>query len=98
MLRDIQTHPLPLKEASRQLGFIRFRNIEDSKDFLERNHPYIYLYGPSAGDGDRSTQVRIAYSREREDRTRTKTEGDWTCRMVSLRTKSPMRSPLKPVV
>lgn len=71
-------------EASRQLGFLRFRAIEDSREFLERNHPYIYLYGPNAVEGDRSTKVRIAYSREREDRTRAKAEGDWTCRMVGF--------------
>lgn len=69
---------------SRQLGFLRFYSINESRVFLERNHPFIYLYGPSAGDNDRSTKVRIAYSREREDRARPKSEGDWTCRMVRL--------------
>ncbi|KAJ6117474.1 hypothetical protein N7512_007199 [Penicillium capsulatum] len=78
VIRDRQT------KASRQLGFLRFHNIEDSRDFLERNHPYIYFYGPSASKGDRSTQVRIAYSREREDRARAKAEGDWTCRMCAV--------------
>lgn len=71
-------------EVSRQLGFLRFHSINESRAFLERNHPFIYLYGPSAGDTDRSTKVRIAYSRERDDRSRTKGEGDWTCRMVRL--------------
>lgn len=68
-------------EASRQLGFLRFHSILDSKDFLERNHPFVHLYGPT---GEKSTKVRIAYSREREDRVRAKAEGDWTCRMVSF--------------
>lgn len=68
-------------EASRQLGFLRFHSIPDSRDFLARNHPFIHLYGPT---GEKSTKVRIAYSREREDRVRAKAEGDWTCRMVSF--------------
>lgn len=66
-------------EVSRQLGFLRFKTVEDSKEFLEQNHPFIHLYGPT---GERSTKVRIAYSKEREDRARVKAEGDWTCRMV----------------
>ncbi|KAJ5153143.1 uncharacterized protein N7482_009621 [Penicillium canariense] len=71
-------------KVSRQLGFLRFHSINESRAFLEANHPYIYLYGPSAGDNDRSTRVRIAYSREREDRARVKAEGDWTCRMCAV--------------
>jgi hypothetical protein len=73
-----------LAEISRGLGFLRFRTIDYARDFLERSHPCIYLYGPTAGENDRSTKVRIAYSREREDRTRSKGEGDWTCRMVGV--------------
>lgn len=87
---------LAFTEASRQLGFLRFRAIEDSREFLERNHPHIYLYGPNAVEGDRSTKVRIAYSREREDRTRAKAEGDWTCRMVGLILKSMQGTCLTP--
>ncbi|KAF7717040.1 Uncharacterized protein PECH_003142 [Penicillium ucsense] len=78
VIRDRQT------KLSRQLGFLRFTSIDDARAFLEQNHPYIYLYGPSAGENDRSTKVRIAYSREREDRTRVKTEADWTCRMCAV--------------
>lgn len=70
-------------ELSRQLGFLRFRTIEESRDFVTKNQPNIYFYGPSAGPNDRSTKVRIAYSREREDRARPRGESDWTCRMVS---------------
>lgn len=70
-------------ELSRQLGFLRFRTIEESRDFVTKNQPAIYFYGPSAGPNDRSTKVRIAYSREREDRARPRGESDWTCRMVS---------------
>ena len=69
-------------ELSKQLGFLRFPTIDESRAFVERNHRGIYLYGPSAGPNDRSTKVRIAYSREREDRNRAKGEGDWMCRMV----------------
>ncbi|CAI7670627.1 unnamed protein product [Penicillium pancosmium] len=73
-----------LAEVSRGLGFLRFRTIDYARDFLERNHPCIYLYGPTAGENDRSTKVRIAYSREREDRARAKADGDWTCRMCAV--------------
>lgn len=66
-------------EASRQLGFLRFKSLDESRAFLEHNFPFIHFYGPSA---EHSTKVRIAYSREREDRARVKAEGDWTCRMV----------------
>ncbi|KAJ5768111.1 G-patch domain protein [Penicillium manginii] len=78
VIRDRQT------KISRGLGFLRFRTIDYARDFLERSHPCIYLYGPTAGENDRSTKVRIAYSREREDRTRSKGEGDWTCRMCAV--------------
>ena len=66
-------------EVSRRLGFLRFHTIDASREFVERNHPYIFFYGPT---NDRSTQVRIAYSREREDRPRA---SDWNCRKVSQR-------------
>lgn len=73
-----------VSEISRQLGFLRFSSLEDSRAFVERNFPAIYLYGPNSSDGDRGAKVRIAYSREREDRARARAEGDWTCKMVSL--------------
>ncbi|KAJ5967905.1 hypothetical protein N7501_004153 [Penicillium viridicatum] len=68
VIRDRQT------KLSRQLGFLRFPTIDASREFVERNHPYIFFYGPT---NNRSTQVRIAYSREREDRPRA---SDWNCR------------------
>lgn len=71
-------------EVSRGLGFLRFQSIDYSRAFLERNHPSVYFYGPTAGNNDRATKVRIAYSREREDRTRAKADGDWTCRMCAV--------------
>lgn len=69
-------------EVSRQIGFLRFPSLDASRDFMDRNAPYIYFRGPNAGEDDRGTKVRIAYSREREDR-RSRPEGEWTCRMVS---------------
>lgn len=66
-------------EVSRRLGFLRFHTIDASREFVERNYPYIFFYGPT---NDRSTKVRIAYSREREDRPRA---SDWNCRKVSQR-------------
>jgi len=80
----VQLINLSLSEVSRGLGFLRFASIEKSRDFLEANYPYIYFYGPTAGNDDRATKVRIAYSREREDRARAKAEGDWTCRMCAV--------------
>lgn len=71
-------------EASRGFGFIRFPTLEDSKAFVERNYPSIYLYGNgSSGNDEQAAKVRIAYSRERDDRNRgEKAEGEWTCKIV----------------
>ncbi|KAF7594819.1 hypothetical protein BBP40_008149 [Aspergillus hancockii] len=69
---------------SRQLGFLRFRDLNYSRAFVERNFPSIFFYGPSAGRDDRGTKVRIAYSREREDRARARAEGDWTCKSCAI--------------
>ncbi|KAL4884805.1 hypothetical protein BJY04DRAFT_215252 [Aspergillus karnatakaensis] len=77
VIRDRQT------KISRQLGFLRFRNLGHSRSFVERNFPTIYLCGPSALD-DRGTKVRIAYSREREDRAKARAEGDWACMMCNV--------------
>lgn len=69
-------------EMSRQLAFIRFPTIDDSREFLEGNFPAIYLYGKAGADGQ-DAKVRIAYSREREDRNRARGDGEWTCINVS---------------
>lgn len=73
-----------VSEISRQLGFLRFSSLEDSRVFVERNFPAIYLYGPNSSGDDRGAKVRIAFSREREDRTRARAEGDWTCKLVGF--------------
>ncbi|EEH35626.2 rna-binding protein [Paracoccidioides lutzii Pb01] len=79
VIRDRQT------KISRKLGFIRFHTIDDSREFLERNFPSIYLYGNSGSHtDDRGMRVRIAYSREREDRNRIKAEGEWTCKICAI--------------
>lgn len=70
-------------EVSRQIGFLRFRTLDDSREFMEQNAPTLYLYGQKPGNGDRAAKVRIAYTRERDDR-RGRPEGEWTCRNVSL--------------
>ena len=70
-------------EISRQLGFLRFRSLDYSRDFVEQNFPAIYLYGNSPSNADnRGTKVRIAYSREREDRNRSRGDSEWTCANV----------------
>ncbi|PYI29649.1 hypothetical protein BP00DRAFT_227975 [Aspergillus indologenus CBS 114.80] len=77
VIRDRQT------KVSRQLGFLRFRDLNQSRAFVERNFPSIYLHGPNPHN-DRGTKVRIAYSREREDRARARAEADWTCIMCAI--------------
>ncbi|OXV09604.1 hypothetical protein Egran_02633 [Elaphomyces granulatus] len=96
VIRDRQTSRFSLKaslstrqsasltkgqEISRQIGFLRFSSVDESRAFLEENYPYIRLYGRKSDRGDRAAKVRIAYSREREDR-RSRAEGEWTCKMV----------------
>lgn len=73
-----------VSETSRGFGFIRFPTLEDSKAFVERNYPMLYLYGNvSTGNDDQAAKVRIAYSRERDDRSRgEKADGEWTCKIV----------------
>ena len=75
-----------LIELSRGFGFIRFSSLEESKAFVERNYPSIYLYGNGASSNDdQAAKVRIAFSRERDDRSRgDKLEGEWTCKIVRL--------------
>ncbi|KAF9892786.1 hypothetical protein FE257_000375 [Aspergillus nanangensis] len=68
VIRERQT------KVSRQLGFLRFQNLNYSRAFMDQNFPTIFLYGPSAGPSDRGTKVRIAFSREREDRARARAE------------------------
>lgn len=70
-------------ELSRQIGFLRFHSLNDSRAFIEQNTQHIYLYGRNPGIDDRGTKVRISYTRERDDR-RGRPEGEWTCRNVSL--------------
>ena len=80
----MRRHAKLISETSRGFGFIRFPSLEDSKAFVERNYPIIYLYGNgSSNNDDQPAKVRIAYSRERDDRSRgEKAEGEWTCKIV----------------
>ena len=80
----LRRHTDVISEASRGFGFIRFPTLGDSKAFVERNYPMIYLYGNGSSDNDdQAAKVRIAYSRERDDRSRgEKAEGEWTCKIV----------------
>ena len=84
-----------IAELSRGFGFLRFGTLEESKAFVERNYPKIYLYGNSPTDNDDETaKVRIAYSRERDDRPRAdKTDGEWICKIVRLAKEFLMASP-----
>ncbi|CAD6588006.1 MAG: hypothetical protein ASARMPRED_003374 [Alectoria sarmentosa] len=80
VIRDRQT------KASRGFGFIRFPTVEDSKAFVERNYPMIYLYGNGSSENDdQAAKVRIAYSRERDERSRgEKADGEWTCKICTF--------------
>jgi len=77
VIRDRQT------KISRQIGFLRFSSLDESRAFVEENFPSIRLYGRKSDRGDRAARVRIAYSREREDR-RSRAEGEWTCKMCAF--------------
>ncbi|KAJ5111032.1 hypothetical protein N7532_001567, partial [Penicillium argentinense] len=79
VIRDRQT-VVVFTGTSRGIGFLEFRAIEEAKKFMQRHHPYIYLYGPTAGQNDRASRVRIMYSRDR-GHPHAKGSGDWTCRM-----------------
>ncbi|KAI9877440.1 MAG: hypothetical protein M1830_003897 [Pleopsidium flavum] len=73
-------------KVSRQFGFLRFATLQNSRAFVERNYPMIYLYGStSAEDDGEAAKVRIAFSRERDDRDRSeRAEGEWTCKICTL--------------
>lgn len=72
-----------LTELSRGFGFIRFRTVDEAKDFVEANYPIIHLYGDKSESDDQAVRVRIAFSREREDRGRSdKAESEWICKIV----------------
>ncbi|KAF3397198.1 hypothetical protein DPV78_008203 [Talaromyces pinophilus] len=77
VIRDRQT------KISRQIGFLRFHSLNDSRAFIEQNTQHIFLYGRNPGIDDRGAKVRISYTRERDDR-RGKPEGEWTCRNCSF--------------
>lgn len=89
-----------ISEASRGFGFIRFPTLEDSKAFVERNYPMIYLYGNGSSDNDdQAAKVRILYSRERDDRSRgEKAEGEWTCKIVRYTRARLVHGSLRPTV
>lgn len=71
-------------EVSRQFGFLRFATLQNSRAFVERSYPMIYLYGSNSADDDgEGAKVRIAFSRERDERDRSeRVEGEWTCKIV----------------
>ncbi|KAL8995327.1 MAG: hypothetical protein Q9169_004902 [Polycauliona sp. 2 TL-2023] len=78
IIRDRQT------KVSRGFGFLRFPSIESSKAFVERNHPFIHLYGLDSADNDgQQAKVRIDFSRERDERPRGDKEGEWTCKICT---------------
>jgi hypothetical protein len=52
---------------------------------MERNHPLLYLYGNPNVNRDEPAKVRIIYSRERNDPGKDGTEGEWICKVVSLK-------------
>ncbi|KAH8690574.1 hypothetical protein BGW36DRAFT_400999 [Talaromyces proteolyticus] len=77
VIRDRQT------KLSRQIGFLRFKSLNDSREFMAQNAPTLYIYGRHTGNDDRAAKIRISYTRERDDR-RNRPEGEWTCRNCSF--------------
>ncbi|EED13698.1 G-patch domain protein, putative [Talaromyces stipitatus ATCC 10500] len=77
VIRDRQT------KISRQIGFLRFYSLNDSRNFMGQNAPTIYLSGRNPGNDDHGAKVRISFTRERDDR-RGRPEGEWTCRNCSF--------------
>ncbi|QKX63813.1 uncharacterized protein TRUGW13939_10984 [Talaromyces rugulosus] len=77
IIRDRQT------KVSRQIGFLRFNTLNESRDFMAQNAPNLYIYGQNAGKDDRAAKIRISFTRERDDR-RNRPEGEWTCRNCSF--------------
>ncbi|KAL8673335.1 MAG: hypothetical protein Q9168_002259 [Polycauliona sp. 1 TL-2023] len=79
IIRDRQT------KVSRGFGFLRFPSMESSKAFIERNYPFIQLYGQDSADNDgQAAKVRIDFSRERDERPRGDKEGEWTCKICTF--------------
>ncbi|KAL9129993.1 MAG: hypothetical protein Q9217_001715 [Psora testacea] len=63
----------------------RFPTFEESRAFMERSYPMIYLYGSNPSDNDREpAKVRIAYSRERDERRADRPDGEWTCKICTF--------------
>lgn len=57
--------------------------MEAAKAFLERNYPFISLYGKEPADNNnQAAKVRIAFSRERVDVPRGDKQGEWICKIV----------------
>jgi RNA-binding protein 5/10 len=71
---------------SRQFAFAQFIGIPEAKQFLDKYHPTISLYGafaPNNAAASEPTQIRIAYSREKDDREKPgKSDDDWKCEVV----------------
>lgn len=67
---------------SRGFGFLRFPTLQTAEEFMDRNHPMVYLYGDSNKSNGDASRVRIAFSRERKEATRTD-DADWICPAVS---------------
>ncbi|KAI4128960.1 MAG: hypothetical protein LQ341_006623, partial [Variospora aurantia] len=79
IIRDRQTR------ASRGFGFLRFPSMEAAKAFLERNYPFISLYGKEPADNNnQAAKVRIAFSRERVDVPRGDKQGEWICKICTF--------------
>lgn len=68
-------------EKSRQFGFLRFSNLQEAEDFMDRHYPTLYLYGDDSNTNGKASKVRIAFSRERKDQNRVE-DADWICAFV----------------
>ncbi|KAK9457652.1 hypothetical protein V1511DRAFT_520482 [Dipodascopsis uninucleata] len=59
-------------KQSRKFGFIRFTNVDDAKDFMEKHYPFITC---------NSARIRIAYSKD--SKYDTSDEG-WICKVCGI--------------
>ncbi|KAI9833288.1 MAG: hypothetical protein M1819_003682 [Sarea resinae] len=72
--------------VSRQFGFLHFSSLSNSRAYLERNYPNIFLYGARGANEDgEAAKIHIDFGKERDTRARSeKAESEWQCEACYL--------------